>query len=58
LEEAQRLIQTLVEMVPLIGDPLKVTQIVRDVGENGQINDPEFRPLFQRLAEVAGEALI
>jgi hypothetical protein len=37
---------------------LKVTRIVADVGDNGQINNPEFRPLFERLAAVTGEALV
>jgi hypothetical protein len=48
----------LAKFVPLLGDPMKVTGIVADVGENGQIDNPEFRPLFERLAEVSREALL
>jgi hypothetical protein len=50
--------EALTEFIPLLGDPLKVTQLVADVGDNGQVNRPEFRPLFERLAEVAREALV
>jgi hypothetical protein len=49
--------ETLAKFAPLLSDPLKVTQIVADVGDNGQIDDPELRPLFERLAEVSREAL-
>ena len=50
--------EVLVKLVPLLGDPLKVTQLVTDIGANGQVDRPEFRPLFERLAEVSREALV
>jgi hypothetical protein len=58
LAEARQLIQALSEFIPLLTDPLKVADIVADIGDNGQIDDPELRPLFERLEEVAGEALM
>jgi hypothetical protein len=58
LTEARQLIKTLSEFALLLADPLKVADIVADIGDNGQIDDPELRPLFERLEEVAGEALM
>jgi hypothetical protein len=51
-------VEALVGLGPLLADPLKIAGLVADVGDNGQVNRPEFRPLFERLAEVAREALM
>ena len=31
---------------------------MKDYGENGQVNDPEFRPVFEKLRDVANGAFV
>jgi hypothetical protein len=41
----------------ILKDPMKLARLTLDIGDNGEINDPEFRPIFAALADRVPEAV-
>ena len=41
----------------ILKDPMKLARLTLDICDNGEVNDPEFRPVFSDLAERVPETM-
>lgn len=57
LAEAGRFVRVGLKVAEVFQDPLNIARMMEDLGDNGRIDDEEFRPLVEQLAVVAQEAL-
>lgn len=55
--EAMSPVQQALTVAEVFQDPLNIARMMEDLGDNGRIDDEEFRPLVEQLAVVAQEAL-
>ena len=55
--EAMSPVQQALTVAEVFQDPLNIARMMEDLGNNGRIDDEELRPLVERLAVVAQEAL-
>jgi hypothetical protein len=44
-------VEAILKAGEIMKDPMKLARLALDIGDNGEINDPEFRPIFADLAE-------
>lgn len=57
LAEAGRFVRAGLKVAEVFQDPLNIARMMEDLGDNGRIDNEEFRPLVEQLAVVAQEAL-
>ena len=58
LAEGERAVRVLGKAAGILQNPDKVAALMKDYGENGQVNHKDFRPIFEELREVSREAFV
>lgn len=58
LEEGERAVEVLGKAVEIVKCHNRTARLMKDYGENGQVNSEEFRPIFEELREVVNGAFV
>ena len=58
LSEGERAVKVLGKAAEIIACSNRVARLMKDYGENGQVNSDEFRPIFEELREVVNGAFV
>jgi transcriptional regulator with XRE-family HTH domain len=56
-KKAQGIVEVISKASAILNDHMKLTRLALDIGDDGEINDPEFRPVFADLAERVPETV-